>query len=156
MLRANRALPDEARQYMVLLRFATPVPRGALQHFYRIQLTPMMQLGGEGDFYRASVFQPHRAKARKCPSCGVLMSPMGQWQVACGNRACSRWGVLDSTKPSCGVIQVLVPTDLFHPEDKTADGCVLVLDRRYREEVLAAVYRTAGQLCDRLGWRLSQ
>lgn len=35
------------------------------------------------------------------------------------------------------------------------DRCVLVLDRRYNARTLAGVYRTAGMLCDMLGWRLA-
>mgnify|MGYP006969344514 FL=1 len=35
------------------------------------------------------------------------------------------------------------------------DRCVLVLDRRYNPMTLAAVYRTAGTLCDMFGWRLA-
>ena len=33
-------------------------------------------------------------------------------------------------------------------------GCVLVLDRRYDDDCLAAVWRTAGMLCDDMGWRM--
>lgn len=34
------------------------------------------------------------------------------------------------------------------------DRCILRLDRRYDELVLAAIYRTAGAICDQYGWVL--
>ncbi len=40
-----------------------------------------------------------------------------------------------------------IPTDIV-------SGCLLVLDRRYSEACLVAVYRTAGILCDEMGWGL--
>lgn len=33
-------------------------------------------------------------------------------------------------------------------------GCLLVLDRRYSEECLCAVWRTAGMLADEMGWQI--
>lgn len=37
------------------------------------------------------------------------------------------------------------------PVDITS-GCLLVLDRRYSDQCLCAVYRTAGMVCDQEGW----
>ena len=34
--------------------------------------------------------------------------------------------------------------------------CLLVLDRRYNDRTLAAVYRTAGEICDIRGWKLAE
>lgn len=34
-------------------------------------------------------------------------------------------------------------------------GCVVILDRRYDDLTLAAVYRTCGLICDRQGWKLA-
>lgn len=36
------------------------------------------------------------------------------------------------------------------------NACVIVLDRRYSEKTLAAIYRTAGELCDQMQWRLAK
>ena len=33
-------------------------------------------------------------------------------------------------------------------------GCLVILDRRYNDSVLCAVYRTCGILCDQMGWEL--
>jgi len=44
------------------------------------------------------------------------------------------------------------------PENKIpvdmVNGCLLILDRRYPEECLKAVWRTAGLICDEMGWRM--
>lgn len=42
-----------------------------------------------------------------------------------------------------------MPTDIV-------SGCLLVLDRRYSEQCLVAVHRTAGMLCDEMGWELKK
>lgn len=40
-----------------------------------------------------------------------------------------------------------IPTDMV-------SGCLLVLDRRYNEQCLVAVHRTAGMICDEVGGKL--
>ena len=58
-----------------------------------------------------------------------------------------------------GVVGVEVAPDwIINPHEPKAQqlitGCLLVMDRRYREEVLAAVYRTAGMVADDIGVRI--
>jgi hypothetical protein len=58
-----------------------------------------------------------------------------------------------------GVLRVdIAPEWIANPGDDPRQQLVrqfcLVLDRRYRDEVLAAVYRTAGELGEQLGVRI--
>ncbi len=155
LIKANRVLSEDARQHMVLLRFREPVPRGWVQEFFRIHLTPGMHAQGEAESFRAEIFQPGSLR-RSCVRCAGPVTQMGLWQVACQNKACRLHGRPQSTKPSRGVVQVLVPRD----QQVRVDGqlrcrsVVLVLDRRYPEQVLGSVYRTAGMICEQLGWGL--
>lgn len=52
----------------------------------------------------------------------------------------------------------VIQTTLHWPDDRVpvemVCGCLLVLDRRYSESCLCAVWRTAGHLCDKMGWAL--
>jgi hypothetical protein len=159
MIKANRGLPEGARFNMVLLEFADPLPaRGLVQEFYRLHLTPGMFSQGEERFYQAEVYQPQHARRRHCVRCRGLTVQVGLWVVQCENPRCLLKGRPQSIKPARGVVQVLVPGDRLVRVDgrELCRSVVLVLDRRYPEQVLASVYRTAGMICDAMGWRLAK
>jgi hypothetical protein len=173
MIRRNQLLPPQFRQSAVMLQFSKPLASWMLDQFHRVHLTPEMLLGGEDGFFKAEVFQPQHVEPRACPRCDEMLLPVGENRSRCHNPRCrdARTGEPTSIKafvtgPIRGVIKILTFPD--HVADvvmkTTADGqryrveyfsaCVLILDRRYRPEVLAAVYRTCGELCDQMGWGL--
>ena len=156
ILRGQQLVPDAVRQQMVLLQFAVPIPRWCVSEFLRIHLTPGMLAGGEDDFCQPSVTQPHRVRPTQCAKCRSLLLISGQWSGVCRNSACSLFGRVQQGGPKRGVVRVDVPSDAITRVDdrEVVSSLLLVLDRRYREEVLAAVYRTAGHICDEWGWKL--
>ena len=158
LLRGQAALPNaDARQQMVLLNFAEPgIPRMFCGEFIRIHLTPAMLVGGEEEFWQPAIYQPQHALKDKCCRCNGPTKVVGQWLRECITPGCLRFGMSESHKPKQGVISVQVPSDRVHVVDgrELVRTVVLVLDRRYREVILAAVYRTAGMLCDQYGWKL--
>ena len=147
------ALPDEIRQSVVLLRFAEPVPRAFCHHFVRIRLTEEMKTRGEEKFHRLTQVQPHRAGIRPCRYCGGERSQQSPSAQCCENPACQYYKVPVECGPLRGVLKILVASDFVEEGDRL-NAVGLVLDRRYDDDVLAAVYRAAGQLCDEMGWRL--
>lgn len=156
ILKANRSLPAAARQNMVLLRFAAPIPKAFAWEFLRIRLTHQMLAGGEDEFFHAEVHQPQHALAKHCSACNHSLTLVGPYRGLCANAACVRYRREETHSPKRGVVRVLIPSDHLQLVDgrEVCGSIVLVLDRRYREEVLAAVYRTAGMICDDLGWKL--
>lgn len=173
LIKNNQAVPEPLRQSVVLLRFAEPIRRSEAGEFLRIQLSSAMRAGGEDDFYQTSIAQPHRAGKQKCSRCGTLMKRMGMRDHRCQNSSCR----LDDGRPTMtvsqyagplrGVVKIGVAPDFVHHTElyTIADGrtfhiqyidkVALMLDRRYHENVLAAVYRTAGELCELRGWKLT-
>lgn len=171
LLKGQQLLPDSIRQNAVLLRFdpATPAKTSLLADFYRIQLTPELKQErlSESDFYRAELYQPTRsgARPRPCRTCGQLMTVATIQYQKCGNRKCRQHGRLVHSGPVRGVIDVKFQDDWIVSREPTlfegiagecvkVRACLLILDRRYDEVVLAAVYRTAGVVCDQYGWKL--
>jgi len=170
LLRFNAELPDALRDRSVALRFAKPVPIRHTENFYLIRLTRNMLAGGEKDFFMPEIAQPHRVGKQLCPGCQAAMRRVSPTTFACDNPAClasrvesgpSRGvvsvrsafeGELDGKRVSVSFIAGLetIKTGRFAFRTPLVSGCLLVLDRRYRGEVLAAVYRTAGELCERL------
>lgn len=169
LLRSNLALPEHMRQSAVLLRFAEPIRESACGEFHRIHLTADMLSGGEQGFYLADVFQPHRVAMRCCPNCGQPLDQINPSLARCRNKAClqvdgtptEEFAII--TGPVRGICKVLVfpdhiverrPVSPGGPPVTWVSACVLVLDRRYHEIVMAAIYRTAGQICEMNGWKL--
>jgi hypothetical protein len=165
LLRGNRLLPDRDKQSMVMLRFRNPISTALMEHFTRIHLTRGMKAGGEQSFYRAEVFQSHRTGRKNCPRCHHAMPRTSLTTYRCQNRACKNYGLTVVGGPRRGVIRVdICPEFVVRRETCShrgrefervlVDRCLLVLDRRYREEVLSSVYRTAGEMCEMMGWEL--
>lgn len=147
------ALPDEIRQSVVLLRFAEPIPRSFCHHFVRIRLSEKMKASGEDRFYQLQIVQAHRAGLRPCRYCGGERSQQSETAQVCENPACSYHKVPVECGPLRGVLKLLVASDFIEDGDRL-NAVGLILDRRYDDDTLAAVYRTAGQICDEMGWRL--
>lgn len=158
----NAGMPDELRGLAVLLTFDEPIARTLTGEFLRIFLRAEWMSDGnsEGEFYRAEVFQPWRSRVRrKCPQCGMWMSRKSVNEWVCRYRLCSLSGRILVAGPTRGVIRTIVFDDFVV---ETVDGVemidriLLVLDRRYRDPVLAGVYRTAGEICEVMGWKLAK
>ncbi len=182
LLRGQQLLPEHLRQNTLLLRFdpASPARASLLADFYRIQLTPELKAPGLGEdtFYRADLYQPSRSNSRLkiCRTCGQAQTAATPQYWKCTNRKCRQHGRLVHSGPVRGVVDVrccdqwvvsreTVPITLngcttdIHGVPLTNEivkvkACLLVLDRRYGDIVLAAVYRTAGMICDQYGWKL--
>jgi len=172
MLRANRSLPDDLKQSCVLLAFVIPIEHYHASEFLNIRLTRMMLAGGECDYYMSHRAQPDRIGDQQCVWCFEKMERTGAERFTCRTAGCM---MIDKTGaafapayavdqwhgPTRGVVQTFVdPRFITHtvirdgrPLDFT-DRILLMLDRRYREEILCAIYRTAGQICDEKGWMI--
>jgi hypothetical protein len=180
---SNLKLPEALRQNAVLLEFSEPIRRASAGQFLLIQLTPMMLAGGEEDFYLVGMAQPHRQATGRCRWCAQAMRRETGSAWRCWNPQCrtpdGRPGrvVQQVSGPSRGVVKLLITDDCLHHVDQTQvidrflpsgqpvlrrhtvewlKAVVLLLDRRYRPEVLAAVKRTAGEICDLWGWSLAR
>ena len=172
MIRANRTLPDELKQSCLLLAFRKPIECYGSRAFLNIRFTPMMFAGGEDDYYMTHRVQEHRAGDQRCVWCHQTMKRTGLETYHCQTPNCHmidkhgqpvRLGssIGQWHGPVRGVIQAFVdPRFITHQvvrQNQPVDFCdrvLLMLDRRYRDEVLCAVYRTAGQICDEKGWRI--
>jgi hypothetical protein len=157
MLRRNQArlADDDDKQQMVCLRFRKPIPKAFAWEFLRIHLTPELLRRSESGFFRHERFQPQYSR---CSQCWRSLTPKrddGDWGQ-CTNPACSRYGRYELMRPVRGVVRVDIPSDAIVAVDgrELCSTLVLVLDRRYKPEVLAAVYRTAGMICDKYGWEM--
>lgn len=180
LLAGQRLVPEQMRQNCLLLRFADPVPASLTSDFYRIHLTPDLLDGklSEAEFYKAEIFQPSRSR-KSLKQCRRCMQPMAQATVQywkCQNRKCENVGRLVHSGPVRGVIDLRIQDDWIVDRKTipvvldgqatdvhgvpltctqvTVKACLLILDRRYDDIVLAAVYRTAGAICDQYGWKL--
>lgn len=182
ILRLNRALPDGLRQSSVVLQFATPVPYRHLWELRRIHLTPAMLSGGESDFHQPEIVQRHRVCRQVCTMCGGTLQRVAEYDYRCLNPHCRQESgrptstLIQGIEPHRGVVQVAKEFEAEHQgrrktisfvagvehyrigdrrrQDVICSGCLLVLDRRYHDAVLCAVYRTAGQVADEQGWRM--
>lgn len=183
LLRGNRLLPDDLRQRAVFVEFAELWPSHRCEHFLRIHLTRELLEGGEQEFYRADITQPHRVSQQSCPACRTPMRKVGLYLWECRTPICPtrQLDMRYNAGPVRGVVDVKFEFEANMPgmgrrpisfvigqERKTIPlgnrqttvmidmvaGCCLMLDRRYSEQALEAVYRTAGHLCDQLGFRL--
>ena len=158
ILAGNRQLPQDKRQSMVMLRFLEPLPPFDRRHeFLRIHMSRAMLTGGEGGFYQPKITRPGLVGVQRCARCSQLMRRVGAWDWECMSRQCRSFRVKQVRKPPRGVIQLMIPPGTLRVNQDGREcmtQLVLVLDRRYQQNVLAAVWRTAGMLCEETGWRL--
>ena len=154
LLRGQRNLPEQLRQSVVLIEFRKPIPRWKVSEFLRIHLQRMQLERGEQSAFMAEVFQPHRVGPKPCPRCGNTMQPMSESWSKCNCAGCELFQKRVMHGPLIGVINVLTWTDSVTGHTETGEelvrNCGLVLDRRYDETTLAAVYRTAEALAENL------
>lgn len=153
LLKDSRQLPDHLKGSIVLLRFAEPIPRIASHHFVRVRLSEKMLRDGESKAYRSEIVQPHRTGKRKCRICDRPRDEIDESTQVCGNPQCELFSKPVSCGTLQGVIKVLIAKDFEEPDGRL-NAVGLILDRRYNEQTLAAIYRTAGMLCDQMGWSL--
>lgn len=138
---------------------------------------------GETEFFKPEIFQPSRMNAvKKCTACSQAMVKVLISTWKCQNARCRRRGSPVESGPTRGVIAVDVADEYIVDREQidavvkrkdgttrtlmtaagvpmkcervTINACILRLDRRYDPVVLAAVYRTAGAICDQYGWVL--
>ncbi len=158
----NQLLPDNLRECAVVLTFGEPIPARLAGDFLRIQLTSGMLAGGEDQFFRADMIQPHRTGPKSCPNCRRLMRQESANTWRCMNSACRLVSGQPTREiafgggPVRGVVRLMIASDFVvqTEQGERLKQVVLLLDRRYRPEVLAAVKRTAHQICDERGWKL--
>jgi hypothetical protein len=182
-LAPNLKLPESLRQNAVLLEFAKPIRRSWAGQFLLIRLTPNMLAGGEEEFYLTHIVQPHRVPTESCRFCRQPMHRESLETWRCHNPRCflpngqPTRSIQQHSAPARGVVKLLITDDCvdhveysqvidrFLPDGKPIyrrhssewlKAVVLLLDRRYRPEVLAAVKRTAGEICDIMGWQLAR
>lgn len=152
LLRGQRHLPEDLRQSVVLLTFRQPLPRYVLSEFLRIHLQRIQLERGEQSAFMPEVFQPHRVGPKPCPKCGNMMQPMSESWSKCNCPSCEIFQRRVMHGPLIGVVNVLTWTDSVVGHTPTGEelvkNCGLVLDRRYSETTLAAVYRTAEALAE--------
>lgn len=156
----NKPLPGAYRQSCVLLRFKKPINTICVSEFYRIHLTLQQLNGGEDKFYMAEVNQTNRTMARNCPACGTIMAKITTTQQTCREKGCKNFQRINQCGPIRGVVRVQtfkewIVTDPHHGNQATP-AVLLVLDRRYNDNVLAGVYRAAGVICDQWAWELAK
>ena len=149
----QRHLPDHLKGSIVILRFAKPISRMAAHHFVRVRLSEKMLRDGEDDSYRPEIVQPHRIGKRPCRLCSRMRDVLSESTQVCGNEDCPIFGTPIECGTLKGVIKILVAKDFEEP-DGMLNAVGLILDRRYNDQTLAAIYRTAGMLCDQMGWSL--
>lgn len=175
--KTQAAVPADCRGHMVLIEFSDPIDKRKASHFYRIGLTEIHLSKGENDrgdesFFQPEIFQPQRCGPKICEGCGGLNEPRSMTVSICRNPACGFVGREIVDGPVRGVIRVDCPADYVaetirkNPRDRfgriLADqieivltrGVVLILDRRYPESVVAAVWRTAKALGEMYGWKI--
>ena len=179
LLRFQSELPISERQNTILLKFREAVPHSRTAEFYRIHLTRQMAADGEGEFYRPEVFQPGQSHSTKvCLRCRLPMGRINQCDWKCQNSRCDNYRRVVQSGPKRGVVNVQIhpswiveevvrPSPIRRPHGEVITHsrtgvlltskvvmvrqCQVVLDRRYDERTLAAVYRTACQVAETMG-----
>lgn len=157
LLRHQSQLPEELRQSCVLICFAEPINATLIQEFLCIRLTDLMSGKGEQSYYLVNRFQPTRTGTRTCPTCRQLMVQLSDNEFHCQNNLCEFSTKTMIAGPRSGIVNVKYPSDaVVRTDDKFEyiDKCVIVLDRRYDESVLAGVFRTANQIAEERGWKV--
>ena len=175
LLKGQNQLPENLRQNIVRIDFIEPIDARGVNEFHRIGLREQhLQRGehdkGEDTFYMAEVFQPHRAGVKHCPACNGINRQRSETVSICENAQCSLFSRPNQDGPLRGVVQILIPSDFLIEGDmipavnrkgqvigqrrrRLTRGALLVLDRRYPQEVLAAVFRSAKELAELHGWK---
>ena len=165
-LREERKLPAKLRGRSVLLTFAEPIAVEFVAEFRRICLFEQQQKRGEESATSIVHWNPSMGGSRRCPGCSRTMSLVGPGEHRCDNRQCERHGQAYIVPEHRGVIAVRVFNDfiaervvstLDNGTTRTVERCnrvLCVLDRRYDDEVLIAVKRSAAELGERWGWRI--
>ena len=156
ILKGQRHVPEHLRQSAVLIRFREEHPRWSTSpEFLRIHLQQIHLQDGEQQSYMAEVFQPHRVGPKRCPKCNQFMHQVSESWSKCRNASCQIFDKRVMHGPLVGVVNVLIFDDFVVGKDERGreliNACLLVLDRRYNETTLAAVYRTAEALAESLG-----
>lgn len=162
LLRHNRDLPAYFKQSLVRLNFAEPISLYHKDEFLRIRLTRMQLDNGEQDFYIPHLIQSYRTGTKPCRMCWQPMQKISVTQQICRTRVCRNFGRIQEVGPLRGVVKVGTRIRNANGDellnlrlpDGMIEGCLLILDRRYSEQVLAEVWRTAGWICDEMGWKL--
>jgi hypothetical protein len=160
LLKNQRYVAPDFNQSCLLLQFAEPIARAHAGEFLRIHLTRDMLIRGEDAPFLPEVFQPQRMGEQLCTRCQQPMARLSLFYTKCTNRGCDAYGMRHQNGPVQGVVDVLVFDEfVMEPATETQpariDRCLLVLDRRYDDAVLARVYRTCGVLCEFYGWKLA-
>ncbi len=181
LMRGNRHLPDTLKQTAVFIEFAEVMPGYCAEHFIRIHLTLSMIQDGAEEFWEPHIRQPHAVEPQRCPACTISMQKVGLFLWECINPGCPirQQKKIYNAGPKHGVIGIQCEFEnekgqfvsfvrgakrvktipIGHGATGECDvidvcGCLLMLDRQYSERTLAAVYRTAGHLCDEMGWKM--
>jgi len=150
-------LPPDKRYNHLLVEFEQPIAEYHCREFLRIGLSENMRIGAEELPFNVEVYKPSLAP-RKCVACAVQLSPRGLYRAVCENRKCQRQGKETNWQPTQGVQKLVYFDDFYTHVDKGVEyvkACVLMLDRRYEEPVLAAIKRTACELGSEMGWSVS-
>lgn len=171
LLAGQRALAPDLNQSCVLLRFSEPLPRGLCGHFLRVHLASEgawreVNKKAEAAPYMVRIFQPDRVGPQYCPGelvnggdCGQLVERINLEYTRCNNPQCKLFNRRIASGPVRGVVDVLITPEMIVETDaggvQWVSGCVLVLDRRYSETILADVYRNAAALAEFLGAKVA-
>jgi len=178
-LRANQMLPEELRQSCLRVEFVEPIPKVRATHFYRIRLTALLMENGEDEYYMPEIVQANRLKNQVCTRCRRSLKRTDVQTSYCETKGCEHYGRAFHTGPVRGVVKVQVtPEDVAGVELVTSKGGVLkvgrhqyqipgaqqsvemikaatlMLDRRYKPEVLVAIGRTVDELGLEVGWSI--
>jgi hypothetical protein len=151
LLRSQQMLPTPMRQNCLLIEFTKPIPEHRCGEFMRVRFTAEMLAGGAKQFFKPSVFQPHRVAPAKCRSCNRQMRPFAEFRFKCENPACDAYRKEQRFGPAKGIVQVLTFDEHIHRDverGNLASACVLILDRQYDDDVLCAVKRTCLELAE--------
>lgn len=163
ILKHQQQLPAEIRQSSVLLVFADSVNSALLGEFLTIRLNRMQHTQCEDGFYLVNRIQPERMGSKACPTCRQIMYRRSLNEFVCRNSRCSfsaTGGIVGG--PRSGILGVRTAQEFVTRTETTADGrvveyvdrAVLVLDRRYEDEALAGILRTAHAIAEERGWKL--
>jgi ribosomal protein L37AE/L43A len=159
MLRGQQHLSPDLRNSAVYVPFTKPVPIAKLDEFMRVHLTEELLRLGEERFYRVELVQPHHSHGAKCANCRRLMQREGPGVWRCIKFGCT---FPDGTPSHCrtvmqgpkrGVVKIVRFADheVCGPNGTVEyTACVLHLDRRYDDKVIAAVLRTVCELGDEI------
>jgi hypothetical protein len=163
LLKHQQQLPPDIRQSAVLLVFEEPVNAALLAEFLTIRLTPLQHQKCENGFYLVNRIQPERLGPKFCPVCRGPLHPTSLNEFVCPNTRCSfsaTGGLVGG--PRSGILGIRISQEFVVREETRASGrvteyvdrVVLVLDRRYEDDAIAGIIRTANIIAEERGWKL--